>query len=79
MRCGLYRPFFADQMEAHGYGNKAFRIETDPQDEPVVHVVNGKHPDSRYIGPRKNAEAVFPEIGAAFSLSRNVYLIVIDK
>ena len=71
--------FFADQMEAHGYGNKAFRIETDPQDEPVVHVVNGKHPDSRYIGPLKNAEAVFPEIGAAFSLSRNVYLIVIDN
>ena len=71
--------FFADQMEAHGYGNNTFRVETDSQDEPVVHVVNGKHPDSRYIGPRKNAEAVFPEIGAAFSLSRNVYLIVIDN
>ena len=71
--------FFADQMEAHGYGNRTFNVETDAQDEPVVHVVNGEHPDSRYIGARNNAEAVFPEIGAAFSLSRNVYLIVIDN
>ena len=71
--------FFADQMEAHGYGNKAFRIETDPQDEPVVHVVNGKHPDSRYIGARKKAEAVFAEIGSAFNLNRNIYFIVIDN
>ena len=71
--------FFADQMEAHGYGNKAFRIETDPHDEPVVHVVNGKHPDSRYIGPLKNAVAVFPEIRSAFDLNRNIYFIVIDN
>ena len=71
--------FFADQMEAHGHGSKTFRIETDAKDEPVVHVVNGEHPDSRYIGARNNAEAVFPEIGAAFSLSKNVYLIVIDN
>ena len=71
--------FYADQMEAHGYGNITFSIETDPQDEPLVHVVNGAEPDSRYIGTRKNAETALTEIGSAFNLHRNVYLIVIDN
>ena len=71
--------FFGDQMEAHGYGNRTFRVETDLQDEPLVHVVNGAEPDSRYIGTRNNAEAVFTEIGPAFNFRRNVYLIVLDN
>ena len=36
--------FFADQMEAHGYGRKTFRFETDAQDDPVVHRVDGQTP-----------------------------------
>ena len=71
--------FFGDQMEAHGYGNRTFRVETDLQDEPLVHVVNGAEPDSRYIGTRNNAEAVFTEIGPAFNFRSNVYLIVLDN
>lgn len=71
--------FYGDQMEAHGHGNRTFHIETDRQDEPVVHIVNGQHPDSRYVGPRENAESVVTEIGTAFSLNRNVYLIVVDN
>ena len=71
--------FFGDQMEARGFGNRTFRVETDSQDEPIVHVVNGDQPDSHYIGARRNAEAVFSEIGAGFDFRRNVYLIVIDN
>ena len=71
--------FYADQMATHEHGDKTFRVETDSQGEPVVHVVNGQQPDSYYIGGRKNTEAVFSEIGAAFNSNRNVYLIVIDN
>ena len=71
--------FYADQMEAHGYGNITFSIETDPQDEPVVHVVNGQQPDSHYIGKHRKVETALTEIGSAFNIQRNVYLIVIDN
>ena len=41
--------FFANQMEAHGYGRQTFRVETDSQGEPMVHRVNGRYPDSHYL------------------------------
>ena len=41
--------FFAAQMGAHGYGEVTFRFETDPQGEPMVHRVDGGHPDSHYL------------------------------
>ena len=40
--------FYAQEMQAHGYGNITFRVETDSQGEPVVHRVDGQHPDSYY-------------------------------
>ena len=68
---------YAEQMEAHGYGAATFRIETDTQGEPVVHRVDGKHPDSYYLGDALGA--VFPEIDQVFNRDANVYLIVIDN
>jgi hypothetical protein len=41
--------FYAEQMQAHGYGNKTFQFETDDQGEPIVHRVDGQHPDSHYL------------------------------
>ena len=41
--------FYADQMAARGYGRKTFRLEMDAQDEPVVHRVDGQHPESHYL------------------------------
>ena len=29
--------FYAEQMQAHGYGNRTFRFETDAQGDPLVH------------------------------------------
>ena len=34
--------FYADQMEAHGFGRKTFRFETDENENAKVHHVNGK-------------------------------------
>ena len=36
--------FYAEQMQARGYGNTTFRFETDAQGEPMVHRVDGRHP-----------------------------------
>ena len=69
--------FFAKQMEAHGYGEVTFRVETGFQDEPMVQSVIGKHPDSYYLD--RTLDTVYPEIEERFDLNANVYLIVIDN
>ena len=66
--------FYAEQRQAHGYGDRTFRIETDAQGEPLVHRVDGQHPDSNYLGGD-----VFEEIRQRFDLERNIYLIVLDN
>ena len=40
--------FYADQMEAHGYGKRTFRVETDEQGEMIVHRLNGEHALDHY-------------------------------
>ena len=69
--------FYAEQMGAHGYGNVTFRVETDSQGEPIVHRVDGDHPDTHYLDNTINT--VLDEINLAFNLEANVYLIVIDN
>ncbi len=79
--------FFAEQMQAHGYGNKTFRFETDAQGEPLVHRVDGQHPESHYIHitdegvrlwqpNRVNAEV---ELAVDFYLPQNIYAVYSDK
>ena len=67
--------FFADEMEAHGYGRRTFRVETDSQGEPIVHRVDGRHPDRHYLD---NFLVVEDEVNEAFNLSVNIYLTVAD-
>ena len=69
--------FFAEQMQAHGYGNKIFRFETDAQGEPVVHRVDGQHPNSGY--PLDPLYTVLEEIGQVFDLQANIYFLAIDN
>ena len=69
--------FYAEQMQAHGYGNRTFRIETDAQDEPLVHRVDGRHAERHYLGGYGND--VREEIEQTFDLERNIYLIVLDN
>ena len=69
--------FYAEQMQAHGYGNKTFRFETDARGEPLVHRVDGQHPDSHYLD--NTSRTVPDEIEQAFDLYVNIYLIVVDN
>ena len=68
--------FYADQMEAHGYGRKTFRVETDKDGRPVVHPVNGKFNDDHY---QKSVEpGVWEEVIEHFEDFQHVYFIAID-
>ena len=68
--------FFAEQMQAHGYGNKTFRFETDNRGNPKVHRVDGKHTDKHYIANN----GYWEEIHQKFDLERNnIYFIVWDN
>ena len=68
---------YAEQMETYGYGAATFRVETDTQGEPIVHRVDGRHPDNYYLDHTR--DAVLDEINLAFNREANVYLIVIDN
>ena len=68
---------YAEWMGAHGYGEVTFHVETDFQDEPMVHDVIGKHPDSYYLD--RTFDTVYTEVEEKFNLNANVYLIVIDN
>ena len=70
--------FYAEQMKAHGYGKREFRFETDAQDKPRVHRVNGRHPTRHYYYPNDTTNEVLDEVGQVFDIKANVYLIVID-
>ena len=68
--------FFAEQMQAHGHGNKTFRFETDAQGEPMVHRVDGQHSDSHYLANRGERSELWRKYDF---WANNVYLIVIDN
>ena len=78
VRIRQIQTFYADQMEAHGYGRKTFRFETDAQGDPVVHRVNGRHPDSYYID--NGGYGYWDEIREKFDTrANNVYVTVWDN
>ena len=66
--------FFAEQMQAHGHGDKTFRFETDGEGEPLVHRFDGQHPDTHYISNGSGTG----EIGQVFDLHENIYFVVFD-
>ena len=69
--------FYAEQMQAAGYGAITFRFETDPQGEPMIHRVDGGHPDSHYLD--NTIDSVSNELSGLFNLDANIYLTVIDN
>ena len=66
--------FYTKQMQAHGYGNRTFHLETDVQGEPIVHRVDGQYRNNKY-----GRSIVLDEIGQVFDRSQNIYLIVLDN
>ena len=69
--------FYAEQMQAHGYGNKIFRFETDARGEPLVQRVDGQYPDIHYLD--NTSRTVCDEIEQVFDVRKNIYFIVIDN
>ena len=70
--------FYADQMEAHGFGRKTFRFEADKNGNAIVHHINGKFNDVYY----QEYGGVWQEIGEQFDISYNtskhIYLCFLD-
>ena len=68
--------YYANVMEAHGFGKKTFRIETDATGKAVVHHVTGQFDDAYYHN--NSWEKVWREISRQFNTSRNIYLAIFD-
>ena len=69
--------FFADQMEAHGFGRKTFGFEADETGNVVVHHVNGKFDDAYYQHP-STQDMLGDEIEEVFDMSKNIYFVALD-
>ena len=65
--------FYAEQMEAHGFGRKTFQIETDATGQAVVHYVKGRFPDVYYQN-----RGVHAEIQAKYDMSKTFLLTTLD-
>ncbi len=69
---------YSEQMHAHGFGNLTFGFETDEQGSPLVHRVDGQHPDSNYLD--NTFDGIMSEVREVFDIeANNVYLLVIDN
>ena len=81
----LSQTFFAEQMEAHGYGRLTFRFESDLQGEPMVHRVDGQHANSHYLADFDDPSTLYwdavvlTEVGGLFNFFANIYLVLIDS
>ena len=70
--------FYADKMEALGQGYRTFRFEVDAQGEPLIHRVEGQHPNSYYLEDTFT-NLISTEIGQAYDLYANIYFIILDS
>lgn len=64
--------FYKAQMEEHGYGAKTFRIESNENDEVIIHTVEGKHAPSYYAG--NTYEEIEKELPLEFTSANEVFM-----
>ena len=69
--------FFAEQMNAHGFGLNAINIEAGNDGEPLIHRVTGQHADDHYADGTHFA--VFKEIRENYDTQANIYIAFIDN
>ena len=69
--------FYSEAMQAHGYRDMTFQIESDEQGEPVVHRVDGQKSEIYYVDD--TSSTVRAEIGQVFDVTQNIYFIVVDS
>ncbi|MDE0426491.1 MAG: leucine-rich repeat domain-containing protein, partial [Candidatus Poribacteria bacterium] len=70
--------FYANQMEAHGFGRKTFQFETDAGGNAVVHHFIGQFTDEHYSNLSYTWNIWEEIIDDTFDPSKNIYLTVID-
>ena len=69
--------FFADTMEAHGYGRKTFTYETDAEGKAVVHRITGQFTDAYYNNNDK--WKIWDEIiEAGLDPTKHIYMAFMD-
>ena len=68
--------FYADQMEAHGFGRKTFQFETDAHGNAVVYHIVGRFEDADYADHNNNP---LSEIGEQLRGSKRIRLVVLDS
>ena len=71
---GEVQRIYADQISAHGFGEKTFNYEKDPQGEPRVHVVYGSGGNYDHWGALERIEWEY-----GYDLSSNIYFIVLGN
>ena len=69
--------FYLEAMEAHGYRDMTFKVETDAQGKPIVHRVDGQQPEIYYIDDTD--QTVRAEVRRVFDVWQNIYFIVVDS
>ncbi len=76
----LVQDFYAREMRLHGHGNITFRVETDPQGEPMIHRMDGGHPDSHYVGSSDEILGIVEaDIIQRFDYwETNIYVVLVD-
>ena len=72
--------FYKDQMEYNGYGAKTFRIESNENQEVIIHTVEGKHNPWHYSG--NTYEEIEKELPYEFTSANkksmdNVHVIIV--
>ena len=71
--------FFADEMERHGYDRKTFRVETDENDNVLLHYIKGNFDHTRYNDAKRSPNAT-NEIRDRLDFSKKIiYLIWVDR
>ena len=63
---------FADQIRAHGFGERTFNYEKDPQGEPMVRIVYGGGGNYHY-------GRALGRIEQEYDLDSNIYFIVLGN
>ena len=79
------REFFRNEMIRLGYGDKSFTLETDVNDDLIIHTVKGRHAGEHYTGEVFNAyyQKISKEIPFAINNTTNrkqqdnIYIIIV--
>lgn len=74
----IVQQFYADRMDANGFGRKTFKLETDDSGSTQVHHVDGQFTVEYYNSEPGVFGRILSEINERFDTSQNIYFIVAD-